>query len=591
MQKLQPQTSDPASRPVLKRLTGLIACHWRPLAIAAGLLVMSSLISLSLPVAVRWLVDTIFSNHDLSELNIISLALVGLFVLQSIFSVIHTFLVARVGQRIVADLRLQIYEHVQSLPLRFFTERRTGEIVSRVSNDVTVIQQAITEVPISFLGQLITLSGGIVMMLVMNWRLTLFVFALVPPILAFGLFFGRRLEKLSSAVQDRLADSTVVLEEMLSGIRVVKSFVREIFEQQRFSRQIELAYATALKRARLRALFIPLITFLGFGAVIFLLWYGGHQVVQGTITTGELIAFLIYMIMVIGPIGSFTTLYAQIREAMGAAQRMFELLDAAPEPFDTPGALQPGRLQGQVRFVDVGFAYDHAQQVLEDVSLDVRPGEVLAIVGPSGVGKTTLVNLIPRFYDPTTGRIEIDGIDTRKFDLCMLREQIGLVPQETFLFGGTIRENIAYGRPGASDEEIVTAAKAANAHEFIVALPDGYDTMAGEKGVKLSMGQRQRITIARVLLKDPRILILDEATSSLDSEAEWLVQEALDRLMDGRTTFVIAHRLSTIQRADRIVVLKDGRIVEQGRHNDLLAQGGLYHHLWSLQFAEVDEIK
>jgi ATP-binding cassette, subfamily B, bacterial MsbA len=591
MQNLQLKKPDLASRSVLKRLAGLIASHWRPLAVAAGLLVISSVISLSLPVAVRWLVDTVFSDHDLSELNIISLALVGLFVLQSIFSVIHTFLVASVGQRIVADLRLQIYERVQSLPLRFFTERRTGEIVSRVSNDVTVIQQAITEVPISFLGQFITLSGGLVMMLVMNWRLTLFVFALIPPILVFGLFFGRRLERLSSAVQDRLADSTVVLEEMLSGIRVVKSFVREAFEQQRFSHQIEQAYTTALKRARLRAVFIPLITFFGFGAVIFLLWYGGHQVVQGVITTGELIAFLIYMIMVTGPIGNFTTLYAQIREAMGAAQRMFELLDAVPEPFGAADTLQPDRLQGHVQFIDVGFAYDHSQQVLEDVSLDVQPGEVLAIVGPSGVGKTTLVNLIPRFYDPTTGRIEIDGVDTRRFDLRKLREQIGLVPQETFLFGGTIRENIAYGRPGANDEEIITAAKAANAHDFIVAFPEGYDTVAGEKGVKLSMGQRQRITIARVLLKDPRILVLDEATSSLDSESEWLVQEALDRLMNGRTTFVIAHRLSTIQRADRIVVLKDGRIIEQGRHNDLLAQGGLYHHLWSLQFAEVDELK
>jgi subfamily B ATP-binding cassette protein MsbA len=295
--------------------------------------------------------------------------------------------------------------------------------------------------------------------------------------------------------------------------------------------------------------------------------------------------------MVTGPIGSFTTLYAQIREAMGAAQRMFELLDAAPEPFEVADALQPERLRGQVRFADVGFSYDDSQQVLEDVSLDVQPGEVLAIVGPSGVGKTTLVNLIPRFYDPTAGRIEIDGTDTRRFDLRKLREQIGLVPQETFLFGGTIRENIAYGRPGAREDEIITAAKAANAHEFIVGFPGGYETLAGEKGVKLSMGQRQRITIARVLLKDPRILILDEATSSLDSESEWLVQEALDHLMNGRTTFVIAHRLSTIQRADRIIVLKDGRIVEQGRHTELLAQDGLYHHLWSLQFAEVDEMK
>jgi subfamily B ATP-binding cassette protein MsbA len=349
---------------------------------------------------------------------------------------------------------------------------------------------------------------------------------------------------------------------------------------------VESAFDTAMRRARVRAVFVPLISFAGFGALTFLLWYGGRQVILGVLTPGELVAFLVYMMMVAGPMASFAGLYAQLREALGAGRRVFDLLDTPAEPLEAPGAIRPGRLRGEVRFVDVSFGYEGVRPVLQDISLAVEPGEVMAIVGPSGVGKTTLVNLIPRFYDPTAGRIEIDGQDIRRLDLRGLRQQIGLVPQETFLFGGTVAENIAYGRPGASQAEIVAAAQAANADEFVAAFPDRYATVVGEKGAKLSMGQRQRLTIARVLLKDPRILVLDEATSSLDTESERLVQEALERLMHGRTTFVIAHRLTTIQRADRIIALQDGRIVEEGSHEELVRRGGLYQHLWALQFAD-----
>jgi len=586
MKRLRTPKLEASTRSDLRRMARLLAPFLRPLSLAALLLLLSSLLTLALPWAIRWLVDTVFVNRDLSQLNRIAVALLGLFVLQMGLSVGNTYLLARIGQRLIADLRLSIHERVQNLPLRFFAERRTGEIVSRVSSDVTIVQTALTDTPISFLGQVVTLVGGLTLMVVMNSRLTLLILALIPPLILIGMLFGRRLERLSTAVQDRLADSTVALEEMLSGIRVVKSFAREKYEAERFQRHVESAFATAMSRARVRAVFVPLISFAGFGALTFLLWYGGRQVILGTLTPGELVAFLVYMMMVAGPMASFAGLYAQMREALGAGRRVFELLDTPAEPLDAPGAIQPGRLRGEVRFLDVSFGYEGVRPVLQDISLAVEPGEVMAVVGPSGVGKTTLVNLIPRFYDPTAGRIEIDGQDIRRLDLRGLRQQIGLVPQETFLFGGTVGENIAYGRPGASQAEIVAAAQAANADEFVAGFPDGYQTVVGEKGAKLSMGQRQRLTIARVLLKDPRILVLDEATSSLDTESERLVQEALERLMHGRTTFVIAHRLTTIQRADRIIALQDGRIVEQGPHEELVKRGGLYQHLWALQFAD-----
>jgi subfamily B ATP-binding cassette protein MsbA len=438
------------------------------------------------------------------------------------------------------------------------------------------------------LSQSLTFVGALILIVATDWRLTLFMLALVPLIIVVALLFGQRLRRLSGAVQDQLADATTVVEETISGIRVVQSFTGEAYELARFGTSVERTVALALRRIRLSAFFGPLVSFLGFGSVASIFWFGGNEVLAGRLTAGQLFMFLVLTLTIAGSLGQFSGLWTGLQEALGATRRLFEILDTQSDVTDAPGAQPLGRVNGAISFDDVTFAYkDHpATDILSDVSLDVRPGETLALVGPSGAGKTTLVNLIPRFFDPTGGRVCVDGHDIRQVQIASLRAQVGLVPQETMLFGGTVRENILYGRLGATAEEMMTAARGANAHDFISQLPYGYDTVVGERGVKLSGGQRQRVAIARAILKDPRILLLDEATSSLDSESEGLVQDALERLMHGRTTLVIAHRLSTVQNADRIAVLDGGRIVEQGTHTALLAHDGLYARLYRMQFRE-----
>ncbi len=532
--------------------------------------------------------DIITVQRDLQKMTSMVGLFLGLVLVQGVLSMGHSYLTAWVSQHILADFRTHVFAHLQKLSLSFFAKRRTGEILSRLMNDVTVIQTTVTETPIDSAKQLVTFAGGVTFLLMMNWRLCLLILLLLPILVLVARLFGKRLKALSTAIQDQTASTTTLVEEVLSGIRIVKSFVQTHREALRFASQIRTALETTLHRAAVLAVFVPTITLLTFATAAAVLWYGGRQVIQGTVSPGDLFAFVLFAGILIGPFGSAARVFAQIKEAQGAMRRLFEILDTSPEVSDRPDAVDMPIIQGHVQAARLGFAYDPRQPVLSEVSFQVNPGDMVALVGPTGAGKTTLVNLLHRFYDPTEGTLAIDGYDLRAVRLESLYRQIALVPQETVLFGGTILDNIRYGREEATDEEVIAASRAANAHDFIGQMPDGYRTMVGEKGVNLSGGQRQRLAIARAVLKNPRMLILDEATSALDSESEMLVQEALDRLMGGRTTFVVAHRLTTVQRADRILVLNKGRIVEEGTHASLMERRGLYHYLYTLRLAEVN---
>lgn len=572
----------------LKQFIPYIRPYRLHILLAAGLVFLGSVAGLLMPWVSRSLVDTVFVGGNLSQLNVLGLTMVALYVVQSGLGLSQSYVESYVNRRIVLALRVAVEERLLTLPLGFFSDRRVGELVSRLTSDVSYIDSVFVGTPLTILRLSVSLVGGLWLMWKMNHELTFLVFLVIPPLVLMVLLYSRRMRRFALANQDILAEAVADLQEALAGIRVVKAFAREDYESDRFEERLEQGFQVEMKQQRMQAVFGPLAGLLGFLPAGLVLWFGAVLVSKSQATFGDLVAFMSYSQMVVGLFVQVGYLYSTVRQSLTASQRVIEIMEMPPEPQSAPGLPVLPPLTGRMTFNNVSFAYNPGQLVLENIDLEVLASQVVAIVGCSGVGKTTLVNLVPRFFDPTNGSIKVDGHDLRQVDLRSLRQQIGLVPQETFLFAGSVRANIAYGRPKASETEIIAAAHAVFADDFIREMAQGYDTVVGERGVKLSAGQRQRIAIARALLKNPRILILDEATSALDTESERYVQAALDRLMQGRTTFVIAHRLSTIERADRILVLQDGRIVEDGAHAHLLAQGGTYYRLWQMQFAEAD---
>jgi subfamily B ATP-binding cassette protein MsbA len=535
-------------------------------------------------------VDAAFVRHDRTMLDRIALGLIILFAVQAVLNYAQTYWLTATGERAVAGLRRELFAKLLEMPAGFFAERRTGELTSRLTTDIGLLQSLMSTQVAEFLRQILQLVGGVAMLAWLQPRLMLTALAVAPVVVGAAVFFGRRLRKISTGLQDRVAEATAVADEAISQIRTVQSFVQEPAERERYGSRVASIVATALRRAHVRGIFFGVITLVTFSGITAVIWEGGRQVLAGRLSEGELLSFFLYTVFIAGAVGGLVSLFGSYHEAVGAATRVFELLEAPVGVADpaAPEAL-PRPVRGAVAFEGVSFRYSDdpdAPWALREVSLSLRPGEVVALVGPSGAGKTTMASLLPRFWDVTEGRITVDGRDVRSVALRELRAAIGLVPQEPALFSGTVRENIAYARPSASDADVTEAARAAHAEEFIERLTDGYGTVVGERGVKLSGGQRQRIAIARVILKDPAILVLDEATSSLDTESERLVEEALERLLVGRTTLIIAHRLSTVRRADRIVVLDRGRVVEEGTHEALLALDGLYARLYRQQFRE-----
>lgn len=537
-----------------------------------------------LPFVIKDMVDQVLSEKNTTMLNWIVLSIVVVFVIRGIAYYGQSYLMNYVGQRVIIDIRKAVFEKLQRLSMSFYDKHKTGTIMSYVTNDVSALQSAMVENVVEMITETVILVASIVMMIYLDWKLFLVTFCTFPIVLWFIDNFGKRIRKSGSRIQEVTADITSVLQEVASSPRVIKSFVREDYEIDRFDKENLNNFRANMKYAQLSSTLTPTIEFVAAVGVSIILWYGGNSVINGSITAGSLVAFLTYAVNISNPIKRLSRVIGNIQKALAAAQRVFDVLDLPEDIKNAPDAKALPKVKGDVRFNDVSFAYNENEEVLSHVSFEVKPGEMVAFVGPSGAGKSTVASLLPRFYDAINGSITIDGQDIRKVTLDSLREQVGIVPQETVLFNGSVYDNILYGRLDATREEVEAAAKAANAHDFIMQLPDGYETMLGDRGMNISGGQRQRISIARAILKNPQILILDEATSALDTESERVVQEALDRLMVGRTSFVIAHRLSTIKNADKIMVLEKGQLIEQGNHDELMAMDGLYAHLYKIQY-------
>ena len=573
-----------------KRLLMYIKPYLGRLGLAVICIIIAGGANLYLPWIIKDMIDKVLAEKDMAMLNIISVSIVVVFAIRGFFYYWQSYLVSYIGQRVVVDVREVMFKKFQRMPMAYFDKHQTGETMSYVTNDVAAIQSALVDNLIEFFTEAVILVGSIVLMLYIDWKLTLLTLITVPLVGYAMKIFGRKIKSSGTLIQEKLADITSLLQESISSIRIVKSFVREDYEVKRFQRENNLNFRAVMKNVQLTSLLTPTVEFLAAVAVTFIVWFGGYEVVQGIMSAGALVAFLTYAVNLANPVKRLSRIYGRMQQAMAAIDRIFYVLDLQETVTDKADAQILPKVTGSVSVENITFSYDGKHNALENVSFEVQPGQMIAFVGPSGAGKSTIANLIPRFYDVNSGAIKIDGLDIRDVTAKSLREQIGIVPQETVLFSTTVMENIRYGRLDATDEEVIVAAKSANADNFIQELPDGYKTLIGERGLNLSGGQRQRMAIARAMLKNPQILILDEATSALDTESEKIVQAALDKLMRGRTSFVIAHRLSTIFSADQIFVIEHGRICEHGTHAELLQLGGVYSNLYNIQFSGLEKV-
>jgi len=589
---MQNDTTTPAVKQPIKvaalkktfRLFRYVKPYWPEFSLGLVFLLISSLAGLAFPKLLGNLVDPKSNEHLFNGMNKAGVLLIGVLVAQAIFSFFRIVLFVNVTEKTLATLRQTIYSHLIRLPMKFFLERRVGELSSRISSDISLLQETFTTTLAEFIRQIIIIIGGVVILLITSPHLTIFMLAILPLMMVAAVVFGKFIRRFSKQVQEQVAASNTVVEETLQGVLNVKAFANEFFEIARYRQRTNEAARLGMKSGKFRGAFSSFIIMGIFGALVAVIWRG----VSIGMPTADLLSFVLYSLFIGGSIAGLAEVYTNLQKSIGATEHLLEILDEPAEDITPVTAIAPeNQLDGQISFRNVSFHYPSRPDltIMNDVSFDVYADQKVALVGPSGAGKSTVVSLLLRLYDPVSGSILFDGKESTAFPLSQLRSQMAVVPQDVFLFGGTIAENIAYGKPGATPEEMEEAAKKANAWEFIQRFPLGLQTVVGERGIQLSGGQRQRIAIARAVLKNPRILILDEATSALDSESEKLVQDALDKLMEGRTSIVIAHRLATVRQADKIIVLDKGHIVEEGTHSELIGLDGLYRTLSDMQFA------
>ena len=569
-----------------KRLLSYLKPYKKLLMLSVFFMILVSLSNLVVPWIIKDVIDRVLENKDLGMLYIIIVVILVTFFIRALTTFGHRYLMGYIGQAVIMDIRNALYHHLQRLSIAYYDRRRTGDIMSNLTNDISALQTAIVTDFITLVQESAIFIGSFGSMIYLQWKLTVLCLIIVPLVSYVIKFFGKKLHNSGKDVQETLADVTSMLQETIQGVRIVRSFNRGAYEEKRFQKINKLSFTAAVRAIRQQSQMTPFVEFLAAIAVCTIIWYGGVSVIDGVMSTGELIAFLIYAINLANPTRRVAESVGNIQKSLAAADRVFSILDEQPEIQNRKDAKDIEVKAGRVEARHVSFSYEAGNPVLTDLNFVAEPGRTIALVGPSGSGKTTIANLLPRFYDVTGGGIYIDGMDIRESTISSLREHIGLVPQDTLLFNTTIKENILYGRLDATDEEVWSAIKAANAEKFICGLPNGIETKVGDRGLVLSGGQRQRIAIARAILKDPAILILDEATSALDTESEKIVQDALEKLMVGRTSFVIAHRLSTVKNADQIFVLNNGHIEESGTHDELMREGGLYYELYTMSMKE-----